>query len=267
MASKHWVIRQYDHEVQGGSAIKPLVGVANDGPGDAAVVRPVLDSPQGVVISCGMNPLLRRPRHLSHGQPAPSTKPCGTAWPLAPIRRGSPFWTTSAGATPSDRKRWARWCGPHLACYDLATELGTPFISGKDSLNNEFRPEGADENDLHPPIAVDQCHGPGGRRGELRDDGLEGGRHLGLSGRARRNRRWAVRTSPWFESLDGWPCAAGGSGGCQTPRSPTCIKRHRRRTGACLPRHERGRAGRGRGRNGLRRRAGACKIALGYGSP
>jgi hypothetical protein len=41
-ASKEWVIRQYDHEVQGGSVIKPLVGVANDGPSDAAVLRPVL---------------------------------------------------------------------------------------------------------------------------------------------------------------------------------------------------------------------------------
>ena len=40
--SKEWVIRQYDHEVQGGSVVKPLVGVANDGPCDAAVVRPVL---------------------------------------------------------------------------------------------------------------------------------------------------------------------------------------------------------------------------------
>ncbi|MCA9057307.1 MAG: phosphoribosylformylglycinamidine synthase, partial [Planctomycetaceae bacterium] len=56
VASKEWVIRQYDHEVQGGSVVKPLVGVANDGPSDAAVVRPVLNSRQGLVVSCGMNP-------------------------------------------------------------------------------------------------------------------------------------------------------------------------------------------------------------------
>ena len=58
VASKEWIIRQYDHEVQGGSAIKPLVGVGEDGPGDASVVRPVLDSRKGVVVSCGMNPRL-----------------------------------------------------------------------------------------------------------------------------------------------------------------------------------------------------------------
>ena len=40
VCSKEWVIRQYDHEVQGGSVLKPLVGLANDGPGDAAVLRP-----------------------------------------------------------------------------------------------------------------------------------------------------------------------------------------------------------------------------------
>ena len=56
VASKHWVIRQYDHEVQAGSAIKPLVGPQSNGPGDAAVVRPRLESQRGVVISCGMNP-------------------------------------------------------------------------------------------------------------------------------------------------------------------------------------------------------------------
>jgi phosphoribosylformylglycinamidine synthase len=57
VASKEWVIRQYDHEVQGGSVVKPLVGVDNDGPGDAAVIKPKFDSDRGLVISCGMNPL------------------------------------------------------------------------------------------------------------------------------------------------------------------------------------------------------------------
>jgi phosphoribosylformylglycinamidine synthase len=43
VASKEWIVRQYDHEVQGGSAIKPLVG-PHEGPGDAAVIAPVLGS-------------------------------------------------------------------------------------------------------------------------------------------------------------------------------------------------------------------------------
>ncbi|HRU06604.1 MAG TPA: phosphoribosylformylglycinamidine synthase subunit PurS, partial [Candidatus Brocadiia bacterium] len=42
VCSKEWIIRQYDHEVQGGSVVKPLVGAACDGPGDAAIVAPRL---------------------------------------------------------------------------------------------------------------------------------------------------------------------------------------------------------------------------------
>jgi len=56
VCSKEWVIRQYDHEVQGGSVLKPLVGKDNDGPGDAAIIRPILDSEMGVIVSNGINP-------------------------------------------------------------------------------------------------------------------------------------------------------------------------------------------------------------------
>jgi phosphoribosylformylglycinamidine synthase len=56
ICSKEWVIRQYDHEVQGMSVIKPLVGKANDGPSDAAVLRPLLDSMEGVIVANGICP-------------------------------------------------------------------------------------------------------------------------------------------------------------------------------------------------------------------
>ncbi|MDD5618216.1 MAG: phosphoribosylformylglycinamidine synthase subunit PurS, partial [Candidatus Omnitrophica bacterium] len=55
ICSKEWIIRQYDHEVQGGSVLKPLAGVSNDGPQDAAIARPLLNSDRGVIISCGIN--------------------------------------------------------------------------------------------------------------------------------------------------------------------------------------------------------------------
>ncbi|MGB2828501.1 MAG: phosphoribosylformylglycinamidine synthase subunit PurS, partial [Dehalococcoidales bacterium] len=56
VCSKEWVVRQYDHEVQGGSVLKPLVGKNNDGPGDAAIIQPVPGSPKGVIIANGINP-------------------------------------------------------------------------------------------------------------------------------------------------------------------------------------------------------------------
>ena len=54
ICSKERLIRQYDHEVQGGTVIKPLVGAQNDGPGDAAVLRPLLDRFRGVAVGCGI---------------------------------------------------------------------------------------------------------------------------------------------------------------------------------------------------------------------
>jgi phosphoribosylformylglycinamidine synthase len=56
ICSKESMIRQYDHEVQGGTVVKPLVGRFNDGPSDAAVLRPILSSYEGIVISSGICP-------------------------------------------------------------------------------------------------------------------------------------------------------------------------------------------------------------------
>jgi phosphoribosylformylglycinamidine synthase II len=139
VCSKEWIIRQYDHEVQGGSAIKPLVGATNDGPGDAAVVRPVLDSRRGIVIACGMNP--------RYGD-------FDTYWMAASAIDEAVRNCVAVGADPAriailDNFCWGATDRPEtlgslvraaLACHDVAVALGTPFISGKDSLNNEFRP-------------------------------------------------------------------------------------------------------------------------------
>jgi phosphoribosylformylglycinamidine synthase len=137
IASKEWVIRQYDHEVQGGSVVKPLTGVANDGPSDAAVLRPVLSSRRGLVIACGMNPRYGDldPYHMAACAIDEAVRNC-----------------VAVGADPSriavlDNFCWGYTDRPEtlgalvraaLACYDVAVALGTPFISGKDSLNNEF---------------------------------------------------------------------------------------------------------------------------------
>src|SRR5262249_46002640 len=56
VASKEWIVRQYDHEVQGLSVLKPLVGAREDAPGDAAVLKPLADSAMGAAIACGANP-------------------------------------------------------------------------------------------------------------------------------------------------------------------------------------------------------------------
>ncbi len=137
VASKHWVIRQYDHEVQGGSVIKPLVGIQNDGPGDAAVIRPVLQSRRGLVIGCGMNPHFgdHDPYHMAASAIDEAIRNC-----------------VAVGADPEKIAILDNFCWGHtdrpetlgslvraaIACRDMSIEFKTPFISGKDSLHNEF---------------------------------------------------------------------------------------------------------------------------------
>jgi phosphoribosylformylglycinamidine synthase len=56
ICSKEWIYRQYDHEVQGSSVIKPLLGAARDVNSDAAVIRPVLDSEIGLAMAQALLP-------------------------------------------------------------------------------------------------------------------------------------------------------------------------------------------------------------------
>ncbi|MBU0994759.1 MAG: phosphoribosylformylglycinamidine synthase [Proteobacteria bacterium] len=60
ISSKEWIARQYDHEVQGGSVVKPLVGKERNTASDAAVIRPVLDSEKGLAFSQSLLPSYSR---------------------------------------------------------------------------------------------------------------------------------------------------------------------------------------------------------------
>ncbi len=60
LCSKEWISRQYDHEVQGTSVIKPLAGRRRDIPGDASVIRPVLTSHRGIAFAQALLPLYSR---------------------------------------------------------------------------------------------------------------------------------------------------------------------------------------------------------------
>ena len=57
IASKEWVVKQYDHEVRGSTIIRPLSGKMNlRGPSDATVVKPLPDSYRGLAVAIGVNP-------------------------------------------------------------------------------------------------------------------------------------------------------------------------------------------------------------------
>lgn len=184
VCSKEWVIRQYDHEVQGGSAVKPLVGVANDGPSDASVVMPVLGNWTGAAVGCGINPRLA---DLDPYQAAA----CAIDEAVRNV--------VAVGADPKriailDNFCWGNIHDPKVlgalvrtaeACRDIAVAYGTPFVSGKDSLNNTYAGKNGERLDIPHTLLVTAL----GRVPDVRKcvtmDLKEAGNHLYLVGLTR----------------------------------------------------------------------------------
>lgn len=140
VCSKEWVIRQYDHEVQGGSILKPLVGIRNDGPGDAAIIRPLLDSDRGVIIANGINP--------KYGDIDPywmAASAVDEALRQVIAVGGSlkkvALLDNFSWGNPEKPDRLGGLARAAQGCADAALAYGAPFISGKDSLYNEYETE------------------------------------------------------------------------------------------------------------------------------
>jgi phosphoribosylformylglycinamidine synthase II len=151
VCSKEWVIRQYDHEVQGGSVLKPLIGVNNDGPSDAAIVRPVLDSDRGIAVANGINP---RYGDIDPYWMAASAIDEALRQIVAvggSLRRVA-LLDNFCWGNPDKPDRLGGLVRAAQACYDVALGYQTPFISGKDSLYNEF--ETGEESISIPPTLL-----------------------------------------------------------------------------------------------------------------
>jgi len=138
VCSKEWVIRQYDHEVQGGSVLKPLVGIECDGPSDACVIRPRFDSYRGIVVSNGLNPRygMIDPYWMAASAIDEALRQIvSVGGDLEQVALLDNF----CGGNPANPEKLGGLVRAAQACYDFAKIYGTPFISGKDSLNNEYR--------------------------------------------------------------------------------------------------------------------------------
>lgn len=140
ICSREPVLRRYDHEVQGGTAVKPLTG--QDGPSDGVALVPLevqdKENPPAVALGCGLNPWLTEldPR-------------LGTLGGIDEAVRQ----VVAVGADPDkiallDNFSWGNPKLPDrlgkltrsvLACAEGSRLFNAPFVSGKDSLNNEFR--------------------------------------------------------------------------------------------------------------------------------
>ena len=144
ICSKEAVVRRYDHEVQGGSVIKPFVGVANDGPSDAAVVRPLLESFAGVVTANGICP--RYSDIDAYWMMAAAVDEAvrnalavgGSLQHLAGLDNFCWCDPVQSEKTPDGEYKLAQLVRANQALYDFTVAYGVPLISGKDSMKNDY---------------------------------------------------------------------------------------------------------------------------------
>ncbi len=137
ITSTEFVSMQYDHEVQSSSVIKPLQGKGRVN-GEAAVLRPVLGSKKGIVLTAALNPAYTEidPYNMAGASIDEairiSVAAGGSVDNLALLDNFC--WCSS-----QEPERLSQLKDSVKACYDYAVAYGTPFISGKDSMFNDFK--------------------------------------------------------------------------------------------------------------------------------
>ncbi len=176
IASKESVVRQYDHEVQGGSVIKPFTGVDHDAPTDACVFRPKLSAWKGVVVSNGMNP------EMGKWDPYVMAKVAVDEAYRNMIAVGGNL----KHAAILDNFCWGdaknvNDLGGLVRAAEGAKEAalayGLPFISGKDSFHNTWRSSDGAIHSIPPTLLVSAIGVLDDVRGCV-SSGFKGAEHL-----------------------------------------------------------------------------------------
>jgi len=141
IACKDWILREYDHEVQAGSVLKSIYGIENLSVSDAAVLRPDLKTDKAVVVGLGINPFYSDIDPYWMGALAIDEALRNI------ICAGGNFKNTYildnfCWGSPEDEHNLAGLVRAAFSAYDFSKYYGVPFISGKDSLYNEYAVEG-----------------------------------------------------------------------------------------------------------------------------
>jgi len=144
ICSKEYVVRQYDHEVQGGSTLKPLTGQGNDGPSDGGIIRPDLSSMEGVVASHGICPKWSAfdTYHMAAcaiDEAIRNNIACGGSLKRMALLDNF-CWCDPVVSekNPDGEYKLAQLVRANKALYDYTVLFGTPCISGKDSMKNDY---------------------------------------------------------------------------------------------------------------------------------
>jgi phosphoribosylformylglycinamidine synthase len=144
ICSKESVVRRYDHEVQGGSVVKPFTGSKNDGPSDAAVIRPVLESFAGVVTAHGICPRYSDidAYHMAANAIDEALRNYVAVGGALDLVAGLDnfCWCDPVVSerNPDGAYKMAQLVRANQALYDVCLDYSLPLISGKDSMKNDF---------------------------------------------------------------------------------------------------------------------------------
>ena len=139
IATKETVTRQYDHEVKGMSVIKPVM----IGPNDAGVIKPLLDSDEGLVIAHGICPKIMQDAYdmasNAFDEAVRNAIAVGAKFGyMACLDNFSWPDPIQSEKTPDGEAKLAELVRACIALHDLAIAYGIPIISGKDSMKNDY---------------------------------------------------------------------------------------------------------------------------------
>lgn len=168
--SKEKLVRRYDHEVQAATVVKPFMG-KNSGPSDAGVIWLAPhggDEKNAVAISNGLAPLhshldAYEMAQLSVDEAVRNAVATG-ADPDQMVLLDNFCWPDPVVSTnnPDGKHKMAQLVRACEALYDVTTTYGMPFVSGKDSMKNDYRGVDANGNPVKisvPPTVLITCMG------------------------------------------------------------------------------------------------------------
>ncbi|MBL0345663.1 phosphoribosylformylglycinamidine synthase subunit PurL [Candidatus Villigracilis affinis] len=154
IASKSSVIRIYDHEIQGGTVVKPLTGVEADAPSDATVLKPFgTKGMKGIVLSNGINPEYGK-RDAYHMAFAVIDEAIRNAVAVGADPERIAILDNFCWGDPKRPETLGSLVEAARGCHDAALLFRTPFISGKDSLNNEYLGTDGQRHAIPPTLLI-----------------------------------------------------------------------------------------------------------------
>ncbi len=152
ICSKEPIVRLYDHTVQGTNILQPYIGEKLDGPTDAAVMKPMLNKPYGMIIAHGLNPVFNNIDPYR-----------GSIWALVEalanyVAVGGNYQESSlinnyVWPFPDEESLWSLDQSVD-AVVDGMRAFKIPVISGKDSLSSTYRGKNGEVIKIPPVLCI-----------------------------------------------------------------------------------------------------------------